>query len=279
MKGTVCMIKMIVTDVDGTIVGKDEVLHEEMVDFVKSLRLYGLYYTIATGRADGLVREYVKRLSLTVPYITCNGGAIVKPDGETVRKTIPLLALRAIFETADEMGMSLMYSIAGQEEAYRKTPYVQEQQEKYHRYRAPHGFSGTEWNELQVDKVIVMAKIRDGSLQVIEDLCRTLPPVIGYKRYANKAIDILNAGATKENGIRDVAAMMEIGMDEILFAGDDLNDIGMIRDAGIGVAVGNALDCVKEAADYVAEAPCYLGVMEAVQKLVLDLKGDREEIT
>lgn len=260
------MIKMIVTDVDGTIVGKDEVLHEEMISYVKALRQNHIYYTIATGRTAGLIDGYVKRLEIDIPYIACNGGMIVEGSRVLVRKTVPLSGLRAVFEMADSMGMSLLYSVDGIEYAYRKTPYVEQQQSMYGRYLEPAGFTQEQWDTLQVDKVIVMAAVRDGSIGVIEELLKALPKPFGYKRYANKAIDILHEESTKEGGLRELAKRMNIRMEEILFAGDDLNDMEAIREAGVGVAVGNAQPPAKEIADYVAEECCYLGVMEAVDR-------------
>lgn len=260
------MIKLVVTDVDGTIVGKDEVLSEKMISFVQELQERGILYTIATGRVDGLVKDYTQKLGLTLPYVACNGGTVMQNGRVLVRKTIPLRLLKPVFEKADSMGMSLMYSIGGVEAAYRETPYVMQQQETFDRYHNPKGFTQEEWDQLQVDKVIVMAAVRDGSIGVIEEMLKELDGTIGYKRYADKAIDILNPEAVKEQGVRELARILGIPMEQVLFAGDDLNDIQSIREAGIGVAVANALDCVKEAADYVAGKPCYEGVMEAVRK-------------
>lgn len=269
------MIKMIVTDVDGTIVDKDEILHEEFVAYVKHLKANGIRYTIATGRAAGLAEDYVKRMEIEIPYIACNGGTIIQNGQVLVHKTIPLWSLKTIFETADSMGMSLMYSIDGVEYAYRETPYVLEQQKKYNRYQNPAMFSTEEWEQLEVDKVIVMAAVRDGSIGKIEELCKELPLPFWYKRYANKAIDILHCDSTKEAGLRELAKLMGIGLDEILFAGDDLNDIEAIKEAGVGVAVGNAQPPTREAADYVANENCYLGVMEASDHFT-DIHGWRK---
>lgn len=267
------MIRLVVTDVDGTIVGKDEVLCEAMVDYVKGLAMRGIDYTIATGRVDGLVTEYVERMELKLPYVACNGGTIVCRGQVLERKTIPLKVLKEVIELADRMDMSVMYSVDGVESAYRLTPYVKEQQEKYGRYLEPAGFTEQEWESLVVDKVIVMAKVRDKSLDAIERLCRGLVPVIGYKRYADKAIDILNPEATKENGIKNLADRLGVAMSEVLFVGDDLNDVECLEQAGIGAAVANAQDSAKEAADYVTRKPCYEGVMEAIEKFVVRGEG------
>lgn len=260
------MIKMVVTDVDRTIVDKDEVLQEQFVNYVKNLKEQGIYYTVATGRAAGLVKEYIDRMQIEIPYIACNGGTIVENGRVIMQKTIPLKNLRQIFNAADKMGMSLMYSINGMEYAYKETPYVLEQQRLYGRYKNPRLISEEEWEGLAVDKVIVMAAVRDGSIGVIEDLCKALPDSYLYKRYADKAIDILHFEATKEYGVKELAKLMDISLDEILFAGDDLNDVQIIRQAGVGVAVGNAQQPAKNAADYIAKENCWLGVMEAVDK-------------
>lgn len=266
------MIRLVVTDVDGTIVGKDEVLSGDMADYVKGLAKRGIAYTIATGRVDGLVKGYVDRMEIKLPYAACNGGAIVQGGEVLERKTIPLKVLKEVIELADRMDMSVMYSVDGVESAYRLTPYVKDQQERYGRYLKPSGFTDREWESFMVDKVIVMAKYRDGSLDAIEELCKGLAPVIGYKRYANKAIDILNPEATKENGVKNLAGRLGVPMSDVLFVGDDLNDVKCLEQAGIGAAVANAQDSAKEAADYVTEKPCYEGVIEAIEKFVI--KGE-----
>lgn len=266
------MIRLIVTDVDGTIVGKDEVLCEEMVEFVRDLRRRGIDYTLATGRVEGLVRPYVEKLGILLPYVACNGGTIACQGRILERKTIPLEPLRRIIETADEMGMSVLYSVEGREEAFRETDYVKEQQALHGRYLKPAPIQEEQWQSLRVEKVIVMAKVRDGSIGVIETLCRELAPAVGYKRYANKALDILNPEASKENGVRNLARRLGVSMDQVLFAGDDLNDVASIREAGVGVAVANAQTCAKEAADYVSAGSCYKGVIEAVEKYMLTVQ-------
>lgn len=267
------MIRLIVTDLDGTVVGKDERLPQEFIEAVARWRDAGIHYTFATGRVSGQVQAYVEALDLRLPYITCNGGAL--QQGKTVlwQHTIPLKPLSEIFRLADDMGMSLLYSINGQENAYRPTEYVQTQQREFGRYASPKMFSEMEWETLRLDKLIVMAKVRDGSLDAVEALCAQLPKEYYYKRYANKAIDILHRDATKERAVAALARYLEIPLSQVLAAGDDLNDIEMLCQAGIGVAVGNALDCVKEAADYVATGERHLGVMEAVGKFCASEKS------
>lgn len=259
---------MIITDVDGTIVGKDEILHDEMAVLAKQLKERQIAYTIATGRCAGLVKDYVEQLGIDIPYIACNGGSIIRRGEVLARRTIPLKNLRNLFQVADHMGMAVIYSMDGTEYAYRETPFVLSQQENFNRYFTRSAFTEEEWENIQLEKVIVMAAVRDGSIHIIEDLCKELPYPYTHIVYGNKAIDIQSVEATKENGARELAKLMHLSMDEILFVGDDLNDVRLIKAAGIGVAVGNAQLPAKEAADYVTKEKGYLGVMEAADKFV-----------
>jgi hypothetical protein len=87
----------------------------------------------------------------------------------------------------------------------------------------------------------------------------------------------LHRDSTKEKAIRDIARMSGVSMDEVLAVGDDLNDIGMLKAAGVGVAVGNALDCVKAIADYVCEQDNYKGVIESIKRFCFMEKANYEQ--
>ena len=65
--------------------------------------------------------------------------------------------------------------------------------------------------------------------------------------------------------MKELAGLLGVSMDEIMACGDFSNDLEMIRVAGVGVAVNNANDELKEAADYVAKGSFAYGVMEAIE--------------
>lgn len=266
-KGAMQVIKLVVTDVDGTIVPKDERLRDEVVAMAQKLRQQGICYTIATGRVASQVQDYVEQLGLgETPYIVCNGGTIVHRGQVVLHRTLPLRPLQPLVAVAEALEMSVLYSVDGVERACRLTDYVRQQQQDFGRYAQVEPFTQSMWEQHQIDKLVVMAKVRDGSLDAVEALCKELPAPFAYRRYANKAIELLHSDATKEKGLETLAQMLGVGMDEVLAVGDDLNDLGMLTAAGIGVAVQNAQPPAKEAADYVAKGECYLGVIEAVER-------------
>ena len=69
-------IKFVVSDMDGTLLGKDHLIPAENLQAVEALRAKGIRFTIATGRVDYMVREFTRQLNLREPIISCNGAMV-----------------------------------------------------------------------------------------------------------------------------------------------------------------------------------------------------------
>ena len=260
------MIQLVTSDFDGTIVDRSESINSEFLSFLKEVSSREILFTIATGRANSMISAIVSDLRIEIPYVTTNGGMIVQQGRVLFKRTFPLSPLRELITLADEMGMTLLFSIDGEEIPYRTTDFVWEQRIRFGRYPFTRMFSEQEWRTVELDKLIVYSKERDGSLSAIESLCKELPELYQYKMYGNKAIDIFHKDSSKEEGVSRVASYLGISMANVMAIGDDMNDIGMLKHAGIGVAVGNAQAATKAVADFVASDYYYKGVMEAVRK-------------
>lgn len=82
-------------------------------------------------------------------------------------------------------------------------------------------------------------------------------------------VEIMNKGVSKGEGVRRLAEHLGIQQHEIMCMGDSENDLSMIKYAGLGVAMGNASDEIKAAADYVTDTNIQAGVAKAVRQWVL----------
>jgi len=80
---------------------------------------------------------------------------------------------------------------------------------------------------------------------------------------------ILNKNATKDHALIKASEYFDIPFSDIIAFGDDINDIEMLRTAGIGVAVGNALDSVKKIADFITETNDNEGISVWIHKYLL----------
>ena len=90
--------------------------------------------------------------------------------------------------------------------------------------------------------------------------------LVGSLRYN---IEINAAGVNKGTGLVNLGRLLGIKREEIMACGDGDNDTVMLREAGFGVAMGNAEEQVKEAADHITLTNEEEGVAEAIEKFVL----------
>lgn len=84
-----------------------------------------------------------------------------------------------------------------------------------------------------------------------------------------KNIEVNALGINKAKGLQKVCELLGISMENVMAVGDSLNDIAMITEAGLGIAMGNAQDVVKEAADDVTGTNRESGVAQSIHKWVL----------
>ena len=107
----------------------------------------------------------------------------------------------------------------------------------------------------------------------LEPVCRFIDQLrlpMSYTPSEDQCVDIMTLGISKWGGLQRLARLLEIPDERIIAAGDYNNDIEMIQGAGIGVAVGNALDEVKAAADYVTKRDNdHDAIAEIVEKFLL----------
>ena len=262
------MIKLVISDIDGTLIDETEVLSQTALEVAEYLQQRGVMLTLATGRAEYIAEDYARRMGVTAPYITCNGATIVQGNEVLLRQQIPLAPMRAMLERADAQGLSLIYTIEGKETVYRTTPWVEEQRRLFDRYHQVHAFTEEEWNSWKVEKVTIMDNSLCGVIGQYDQLCAQLPPEFGYTRYLDRAVEVVSSQASKGAAARLLIQRLGLQPEEVLAAGDHQNDIDMIRMAGIGVAVGNATPQLKEQADYIAQGSCAQGLLEAVRHFI-----------
>lgn len=258
------MIKLVVSDMDGTLLARDSNLSGRAFAMKQKLKEKGILFTMATGRSQCLSEGFEQALDLEIPYIACNGAVILRQGRVLEQYTIPLLSLRPLAEEADSLGMSVVFSRDGSEFYYRETPWILENRLQG-LYQNRMELSDRIWAEARLEKVMIMDGRRTGRIALMEEMCRQLPPEYGFTRYTDMSVEIVNHRANKAQGVRFLSRYLGIPMDEILAVGDHQNDCEMLQAAGVGAAVSNAIPAVKECADYIAEKDHLEGVIEAVQ--------------
>ncbi|MDY0408951.1 Cof-type HAD-IIB family hydrolase [Paracerasibacillus soli] len=207
----------------------------------------GVHVVLSTGRWLGNSYPYAEELGLTSYLITVNGGQIWTMDKELVEEhLLETKKLEQMHYLAREMGVdSWMVATDGVFRNILPNDYLERKWLKF----------GCHTDDADKLEKIIQELSHDDTLE----LTNSMP----------NNIEVNPIGVHKASALRKVCAKLGFSMENVLACGDSLNDMKMIQEAGIGVAMGNAQEAIKNAADYVTDHHNHDGVGKAIAKFVL----------
>jgi hydroxymethylpyrimidine pyrophosphatase-like HAD family hydrolase len=263
-------IRLIATDVDGTLMEPGTTVPEGNRAALRAAAGRGVRVALATVRTRVTARRIVEELGVPCGLVCQGGAAVYDEDGRLLHEVLlPLDLARTMAVFADEQGLGLLTTIDGEHHwgpgYVSALPGVPKARETYATNlatvtRAPTRFMVT--GERGVN--LLLERFGGEALKIVR-----------HYRADGTLLDaaITAAGGSKEEGLAALCRGLGIGLDEVLAIGDAEADIGMIREAGVGVAMGNADPKVRAVADWVAPPAWKCGVAAAVEKFVLRADG------
>ena len=271
-------VKMIGADLDGTLLTTDKRLLPHTVEVLKEAADLGMVVLPVTGRPLCGVPEELLAIPGIRYVISANGGRIVdcKEDQVLHEDLVPVDTARRILKIIGDY--DAMREIYFDGIGYAPEIYLA-QIEKYLSYppmaqyvastRTPVGdvMEKFEQEGRGVDKLqglFALPGERDQALKQIMEI-----PDIEVTSVLENNIESNAAGVNKGRAVCRLAMMLNIPVKEVLVFGDAVNDIQMVKMAGIGVAVANGIPEVIEAADYIAGSNDEEGVAGFIEKYVL----------
>jgi Cof subfamily protein (haloacid dehalogenase superfamily) len=266
-------IQLIAIDLDGTLLNSQHQISERTEKALKTAIANGVHVVLATGKTFQSGAHIVKQLGLNSPSIFMQGTISYNTDG-SVRHQVtldPRIARQVITFAEDRGYMVAVYS--GQRILVRKMHQRIEELTTLYHEPMPEGV-GSLQNILDSVPVNKLLTVMPGDSRAINALRWQLKMQInGSARLLNAGIsdmlEILPNGASKGAALKTIIKDMGVPAEAVMAIGDAENDIEMIQLAGIGVAVGNAGQSVKDAADIVVASNDADGVAEAVEQYVL----------
>ena len=264
------MIKMFVTDIDGTLLMPGEKVSAKNIEAVQKMIAAGVKVIIATGRMHCAALPVAAQLGLPVPIISYNGAVIKSSSGEMIHAQYmdetKVLALINFFE---EHGWHLQ-SYGGD------VLYVPMRDDGVKFYETMLGVTAVEvgWDGLrgrlkEVPKLLSVAPIPDKTNERLSATQKAFGGQIEITRSAPRFCEFMSLGVSKASAIKILADKYGIANDEILAIGDSDNDLPMITSVGCGVAMGNAVATVKEACPRITDTCENDGFAKAVYDYVL----------
>ncbi|PTL39527.1 Cof-type HAD-IIB family hydrolase [Alkalicoccus saliphilus] len=241
-------IKMAVLDMDGTLLQNDHTISHDNREAVKKALENGVEVIIATGRSLQAVDMFADELSLKDYIITGNGSEIWHLSGPELieRSSLKAELVEAMWEIRNAYGTRHWAASVG----------------KVWKQEMPDNLKDLEWLKFGFDM---------DSMEIKKEVLKKLEQLEGLEITNSSPLNIeVNAeGVHKAGAIETLLEFKNLSFNEVMAVGDSLNDISMIQAAGIGVAMGNAQDVVKEKADFITTANGDHGVAEAFRKFRL----------
>lgn len=254
-----CTIKAAFFDIDGTLFShRTQCVPESTLHALKCLREKGILCAIATGRHISEMREMNFLNYGFDAYLTLNGQVCLDSnletlfgspmEGNNLRAMVDIFESRevpAILISKDRMYINFINDAvqSAHREIHTSIPVVGE-------YAGEPIYMGVIYCTKETERPFV-EKLQGCNVT----------------RWSRHGLDIIPGNGDKVEGIRKYIELNNITADEIIAFGDGENDIGMLSYAGIGVALGNAEDEVKAAADYVTADIDEDGVWKALEHL------------
>lgn len=255
-------IKLVVSDIDGTLIGSDRKMGLEVDLLSAYIQQNQIPFTLASGRIPSRIQQLQERLGTDFPIIGCNGSCAVWKGKFLWNDFIPLSCLKDAIIRADELGLSVVFTDGITEYAYRKTEWIRNLMEVYHRYDGIYTPDGEAWDVLSVQKVLISDDEIGARSEEVYRLLEKYEDRLQIVRYPDGTLDIMSKNADKGMAVKRLAEYLGLDRTEIAAIGDHENDRGMIQYAGIGGAVSNGTDELKHDADYVCEKALAEGVLE-----------------
>ncbi|WP_166240592.1 Cof-type HAD-IIB family hydrolase [Paenibacillus turpanensis] len=242
--------RLLALDMDGTLLTEDKTVSAENKYWIRRAAEAGVTVCFATGRGFQSALPYAEELELLdSPMVTVNGSEVWKRAGELHSRTLmdadDVLRLRNIALRFEEPWY-WAYSV---ERVYNKQDWAEDA-------------LALEWLKFgyYTENIPVLQKMRQEA------------EAMGKFEITNSHpcnLELNPLGIHKAAGLRQVCTLLGIEMSQAVAAGDSLNDVSMIREAGLGVAMGNAQDAVKELADEVTATNKEDGVAQIIRRYIL----------
>lgn len=265
-------IKLIAIDLDGTLLNSQHTLTERTEKAIQAARAQGIQIILATGKTRSSALSVIAKLNLDTPGIYVQG--LVTHDGDgSIRhqSTLKPEIARQVMTFAEDRGFSLI--------AYSGTAIYVRQRNKDVDVLLEYGevepkVVGPLQNLLGRMAINKIAAIHVADERRVTALRWQLGMQLnGTSRLMQAGVptmlEVLPPGGSKGAALKVLLKDLNIPTSQVMAIGDGENDIDMIQQARIGVAVGNAGQKVKEAADQVVASNDEDGVAEAIEKFAL----------
>ena len=264
--------KMIVLDMDDTLLRDDHTVSEPTKQALMAAQELGVKVVLASGRPTYAMHDIAKQLKLAHygSYIlSFNGAKIInaKTNEELFESTLSPQTAHHLYDLSKRENVGIQTYIGDSIITETPNPYSDIEED----------ITGLPLNIVDDFKksvtapVVEVLMLENGEklVHVEKKLQEELRGELSVMRSKPYFLEFTEYGVTKGTSLKQLIHKLGITKDQVIAVGDSYNDLAMIQFAGLGVAMGNAPDDIKQAADHVTDTNMNDGVARVVEEFLL----------
>ena len=246
-------IKIVFFDIDGTLTNSNKVISENTINTLNKLIERNIFIVLCSGRANSYIKQYLKQINKSKYSISNNGALIYDNDLNKIiiSHTLYSKDLEYLWNYSNDTKSGFIINTVNNKYSNN---FVKNKEDK---------IIIDKLSDVKEDKVQLV--ISNGDINVMKELelyinNKTNLKVINKSLdYLNEIkdgyyfFDVVNKNVSKGNAINDLLKVLNINKKNSLCFGDSVNDIDMFKSVGISVAMGNAIEDLKNIADYITD--------------------------
>jgi Cof subfamily protein (haloacid dehalogenase superfamily) len=262
-------VRLVVADVDGTLVTPEKLLTPWARAVVRRIIEAGIGFTITSGRPPRGMKTLIDELQLEEPITAFNGGLVVRPDLSVIREhLVPETAAAPVIDVLTQHQLDVW--VYGGKDWYvtsRHGPHVDREQ-----WTVTFPPIVVPTYEGLLDRLVKIVGVSDDE----EAMGRCVTEV--QQRFGQRVsaalsqpyfLDVTHAKANKGEVVSALSTLLAIPTAQIATIGDMPNDVLMFRNSGLSIAMGNASSDVQHAATFVTTSNTEEGFARAMERFVL----------
>lgn len=262
-------IRLIVADMDGTLLDDDKCLDSEICEMIPKLSNRGIGFTLASGRNVHIIKPFLKDLKIDLPYIANNGANIYQNDKCIYEKSMDPqdlnFALSVISKSCIPYIAYTNHTIYVEQESPQIQFFLNRLRGKT-KICIQHNME--ELLKENIFKVVLINENADHMKSVMKTI-NTADLQLQCVRSEDHIYTLTHNDATKGKTLEKVLDILDINPSQVLVFGDNFNDVSMFEHVGVAVAMRNAQEVLKEKAHYVGKSNNENGVSAFIQEHIL----------
>ncbi|MDR2660848.1 MAG: Cof-type HAD-IIB family hydrolase [Lactobacillaceae bacterium] len=266
------MIKLIAIDIDGTLVNSKQQITQEVKESIQEVLQKEIKVVIATGRPLPGVRHIIDELGIkgNEQYvITYNGGLILSASGNEILKfPIPQKEIDKLNNFSLENNVYMQAeTINSAVTTHKIIPYWGNFENALVKLPLHVDLNSIPLN----DYFKVMFIDEEAKLNLIQNkVPKNVTDTVNMIRSTAQNLEFVSPKTSKGDALLALTKFLNIDIKDTLAIGDQENDYSMIENAGIGIAMGNAIQRIKNIADFVTTSNDENGVANAITRYILN---------